>query len=226
MISDFFFKIVVLILAIYSLLAFVYGYINIIVLVLLLLATIVVYILTQKFNYSVAENKWRFLATMGSITTAISLLINANIFIKNEKTQVDQNTITFNKIISDTFGKIDDTFMREPEKLGYLYHNIHYASGHPRIQNSEQKRDKNLEFQQALRIFYAMEVIFIAGKLNERKDYPEYRGVYNLLDLYASSPLMKEYWKTLRYNFSPAFIKFIEEEFYNYRQSTDVVFVS
>ena len=224
--TDFFFKIVVLILAIYSLLAFVYGYINIIVLVLLLLATTIVYILTQEFNYSVAENKWRFLATMGSITTAISLLINANVFIKNEKTQVDQNTINFNKIISDSFGKIEDNFMREPEKLGYLYHNIHYASGHPLIPNLEQKRDKNLEFQQALRIFYAMEVIFIAGKLNERKDLPEYRGVYNLFDLYASAPLMREYWKTLRYNFSPAFIKFIEEEFYNYRQSTDIVFVS
>lgn len=224
--SDFFFKIVVLILAIYSLLAFVYGYINIIVLVLLLLATTIIYILTQEFNYNVAENKWRFLATMGSITTAISLLINANVFIKNEKTQGDQNMINFNKIISDSFGKIEDNFMREPEKLGYLYHNIHYASGHPLIPDLETKRDKNLEFQQALRIFYAMEIIFIAGKLNERKDLPEYRGTINLFDIYASSPLMREYWKTLRYNFSPAFIKFIEEEFYNYRQSTDVVFVS
>ena len=224
--TDFFFKIVVLILAIYSLLAFVYGYINIIVLVLLLLATTVFYILTQEFNYNVAENKWRFLATMGSITTAISLLINASVFIKNEKTQNDQNTINFNKIISDSFGKIEDTFMREPEKLGYLYHNIHYASGHPLIPDLEKKRDKNLEFQQALRIFYAMEIIFIAGKLNQHKDDPQYRGIFNLFDIYASSPLMKEYWKTLRYNFSPNFSNFIEDEFYNYRQSTDVVFVS
>ena len=223
--TNFFFKIVVLILSIYSLLAFVYGYINIIILVLLLLATTIIYILTQEFNYSVAENKWRFLATMGSITTAISLLINASVFIKNEKTQVDQNTINFNRIVSDSFGKIEDNFMRDAGKLGYLYHNIHYASGHPVIPNLEKQRDKSLEFQQALKIFYAMEVIFIAGKLTERKDLPEYRGIINLFDIYASAPLMREYWKTLRYNFSPAFIKFIEEEFYNYRQSTDVVFV-
>ena len=223
---DFFFKIVVLIISIYTLLAFAYGYINTIILVLLILATTVIYILTQQFDYSVAENKWRFLATMGSITTAISLLINASVFIKNERTQVDQNTINFNKIISDSFGKIEDTFMRESNKLGYLYHNIHYASGHPLIPDLEKKRDKNLEFQQALRIFYAMEIIFIAGKLDERKDQPEYRGIINLFDIYASSPLMREYWKTLRYNFSPAFIKFIEDEFYNYRLSTDVVFVA
>lgn len=223
---DFFFKIIVLIISIYTLLAFVYGYINTIVLVLLALATIVIYILTQQFDYSVAENKWRFIATMGSITTAISLLINASVFIKNERTQVDQNTINFNKIISDSFGKIEDTFMREPNKLGYLYHNIHYASGHPLIPDLEKNRDKNLEFQQALRIFYAMEIIFIAGKLDERKDQPEYRGIINLFDIYASSPLMREYWKTLRYNFSPSFIKFIEDEFYNYRLSTDVVFVT
>jgi len=223
---DFFFKIIVLIISIYTLLAFVYGYINTIVLVLLMLATIVIYILTQEFGYIVAENKWRFLATMGSITTAISLLINASVFIKNERTQVDQNTINFNKIISDSFGKIEDTFMREPNKLGYLYHNIHYASGHPLIPGLEKNRDKNLEFQQALRIFYAMEIIFIAGKLDERKDLPEYRGIVNLFYTYSSSPLMREYWKTLRYNFSPAFIKFIEDEFYNYRLSTDVVFVA
>lgn len=223
--SDFFFKIVVLLISIYAILAFIYGYINTILLILLMLALTVIYILTQKFDYSVAENKWRFLATMGSITTAISLLINANVFIKNERTQVDQNTINFNKIISDSFGKIEDNFMREPDKLGYLYHNIYYASGHPVIPNLEKKRDKNIEFQQALRIFYAMEIVFIAGKLNEHKDDPQYRGVFNLFDIYASSPLMKEYWRTLRYNFSPAFIKFIEEEYYNYRLSTNIVFI-
>jgi hypothetical protein len=224
--SDFFFRIIVLIIFIYAILAFIYGYVNTIVLVLLLLAIVVIYILTQEFDYAVAENKWRFLATIGSITTAISLLINASVFIKNEKTQVDQNTINFNKIVSDSFGKIDDNFMREPQKLGYLYHDIYYTSGHPTIPDLAKTRDRNLEFQQALRIFYAMEVVFIAGKLDQRKDLPEFRGILNVFDTYASSPLMREYWKTLRYSFSPAFIKFIEEEFYNYRISTDVVFVS
>jgi hypothetical protein len=190
-----------------------------------MLVITVIYILTQNFDYSVAENKWRFLATMGSITTAISLLINANVFIKNEKTQVDQNIINFNKIVSDSFGKIEDNFMREPDKLAYLYHNIYYASGHPVTSDLEKKRDKSIEFQQALRIFYAMEIVFIAGKLNEHKDDLQYRGIFNLFDIYASSPLMKEYWKTVRYNFSPAFIKFIEDEYYNYRLSTDVVFI-
>jgi len=223
--SDFFFKIIVIIIFIYAILGFIYNYLNLIVLILLGLAVTVVYILTQRFGYSVEENKWRFLATMGSITTAISLLINASVFIKNERTQVDQNTISFNKIISDSFGKIDDTFMRESNKLGFLYHNIYYASGHPYSPNLEKSRDRNLEFQQALKIFYAMEVVFIAGKLDERKDNPEYRGIINLFDIYASSPLMREYWKTLRYNFAPSFIKFIETEFYNYRISTDVVFI-
>jgi hypothetical protein len=216
----------VLIIFIYSILAFIYGYVNTIILILLLLAVIVLYILTQKFNYSVAENKWRFLATICSITTAISLLINANAFIQNEKAQTDQNTINFNKIIADSFGKIEDNFMRDSDKLGYLYHDIHYPSGHPTISNLSTKRDKNLEFQQALKIFNAMEIIFIAGKLEEKKDKPEFRGVINLFYLYSSSPLMKEYWKTLRYNFAPTFIQFIEEEFYNYRLSTESVFVS
>jgi hypothetical protein len=224
--TDFFFRIVVLIIFIYAIIAFIYGFINTIVLVLLTLAVVIIYILTQEFKFSVAENKWRFLATIGSITTAISLLINASVFIKNEKTQVDQNMISFNKIVSDSFGKLEDNFMRESDKLGYLYHDIYFASGHPLASNLAEKRDKNLEFQQALKIFYAMELVFIAGKLKEKKDLPEYRGILNLFDIYTSSPLMREYWKTLRYNFSPGFIKFIEEEFYNYRISTDLVFVS
>lgn len=224
--ADFFFKIIVLIVSIYAILAFFYGYINTILLALILLGIGIFYVLTQRFDYSVAENKWRFLATIGSITTAISLLINASVFIKNEKTQVEQNTINFNKIVADSFGKIEDNFMREPDKLGYLYHNIHYASGHPITPGLEKYRDKNLEFQQATKIFYAMEIVFIAGKLNERKDLPENRGIINLFDIYASSPLMRKYWKTLRYNFSPSFIKFIEDEFYTYRLSTNVVFVS
>ena len=223
--SDFFFRIVVLIIFIYVIIAYINQYISTILLIFVLLGTGIFYIFTQEFNYSVAENKWRFLATVGSITTAVTLLINANVFIRNEKSQVDQNLINFNKIIADSFGKIEDNFMRESDKLGYLYHDIHYSSGHPKIPNIESKRDKNLEFQQALKIFYAMEIVFIAGKLDERKSDPEYRGVINLFDMYSSSPLMKQYWKTLRYNFSPSFIKFIEEEFYNYRISTDVVFV-
>jgi len=224
--SEFIFRIVVLIVFIYAIIAYLNEYINTILLVFLLLGTVIFYIFTQEFNYSVAENKWRFLSTIGSITISISLILNASAFIKNERTQVDQNNINFNKIISDTFGKIEDSFMRETDKLGYLYHNIYYSSGHPKIGNIDSKRDKNLEFQQVLKIFNAMEIVFIAGKLDERKNDPEYRGVINLFDMYASSPLMKQYWKTLRYNFSPSFIKFIEEEFYNYRLSTDIVFVS
>jgi len=134
--------------------------------------------------------------------------------------------ISFNKIVSDSFGKLEDNFMRESDKLGYLYHDIYFASGHPVTPGLAEKRDKNLEFQQALKRFYAMEIVFIAGKLQEKKNITEYRGILNLFDIYTSSPLMREYWKTLRYNFSPGFIKFIEEEFYNYRISTDLVFVS
>lgn len=223
--SDFFFRIVVLIIFIYAIIAYINQSINTLILIFITLGSAIFYIFTQEFNYSVEENKWRFLSTIGSITISISLILNANAFIRNEKSQVDQNTINFNKIISDSFGKIEDNFMRETDKLGYLYHDIHYSSGHPKMPNIESKRDKNLEFQQALKIFYAMEIVFIAGKLDERKDDPEYRGVINLFDMYSSSPLMKQYWKTLRYNFSPSFIKFIEEEFYNYRISTDVVFV-
>ena len=224
--TDFFFKLVVLILFIYAIIAFIYGFINTIVLVLMVLAIIVSYILTQEFNYIVAENKWRFLATIGSITTAISLLINASVFIKNEKTQTEQNMINFNKIFSDSFGKIEDNFIRESAKLGYLYHDIYYASGHQGNSDLAKTRDKNLEFQQALKIFNAMEVVFIAGKLRSNKNLPEYRGIMNVFDIFTSSPLMREYWKTLRYNFSPGFIEFIEKEFYNYRISTEQVFVS
>lgn len=224
--TDFFFRIVVLIIFIYAILAFVYGFINTIVLVLIILAIVVIYILTQQFDYSVAENKWRFLATIGSITTAISLLINASVFIKNEKAQVDQNMISFNKIVSDSFGKLEDNFMKDSQKLGYLYHDIYYASGHPTNLDLVKTRDKNLEFQQALKIFNAMEIVFIAGKLKTNKNRPEYRGIMNVFDIYTSSPLMREYWKTLRYNFSPGFIEFIEKEFYNYRISTEQVFVT
>ena len=224
--TDFFFRIVVLIIFIYAIIAFIYGFINTIVLVLIILAMIVTYILTQQFDYSVAENKWRFLATIGSITTAISLLINASVFIKNEKTQVDQNMISFNKIVSDSFGKLEDNFMKDSQKLGYLYHDIYFASGHPSTPDLAKTRDKNLEFQQALKIFNAMEIVFIAGKLKTNKDRPEYRGIMNVFDIYTSSPLMREYWKTLRYNFSPGFIEFIEKEFYNYRISTEQVFVT
>lgn len=224
--TDIFFRIVVLIIFIYAIIAFIYGFINTIILVLIILAMIVTYILTQQFDYAVAENKWRFLATIGSITTAISLLINASVFIKNEKTQVDQNMISFNKIVSDSFGKLEDNFMKDSQKLGYLYHDIYYASGHPSNPDLAKTRDKNLEFQQALKIFNAMEIVFIAGKLEENKNRPEYRGIINVFDIYTSSPLMREYWKTLRYNFSPAFIEFIENEFYNYRISTEQVFVT
>lgn len=223
--SDFFFKIIVLIIFIYAIIGFIYNYINTIVLFFLALILTFIYILTQQFGYVVEENKWRFLATIGSITTAISLLINANVFISNQRTQVDQTAINFFRIASDSFSKIDDNFMREPNKLGFLYHSIYNAYGNPYSPNLEKTRDMDLEFKQALKIFNVMEVVFIAGKLDERKDNPEYRGVINLFDIYASSPVMKEYWKTLRYNFTPDFIKFIETEFYNYRISRDVVFI-
>jgi hypothetical protein len=195
-------------------------------LILIFIGSGVLFLLTQEFNYSVAENKWRLLATIGSITTAVSLLINANVFIKNEKVQAEQNLINFNKILSDSFGKIEDNFMSKPKELGYLYHDIHYASGHPSMKDLSKTRDKSLEFQQALKIFRAMEVVFIAGDLNKNKNDPRYRGIVNLFDMYASSALMREYWKTIRYNFSPGFIRFIESDFYNYRISTNKVFVT
>lgn len=222
----YFFRLFILIIFIYIVIAYLYGFVNTIVLILVLIGSGVLFILTQEFNYSVAENKWRLLATIGSITTAISLLINANVFIKNEKVQSEQNLINFNKILSDSFGKIEDNFMSKSKELGYLYHDIHYSSGHPSMKDLSKTRDKSLEFQQALKIFKAMEVVFIAGNLKQTKNDPRNRGIVNLFDMYASSALMKEYWKTIRYNFSPDFIRFIESEYYNYRISTNKVFVT
>lgn len=222
----YFFRLFLLIMSVYIIILYIYNIIKTIVLILVLIGTCVIFILTQKFDYTVADNKWRLLATIGSVTTAISLLINANVFIKNEKAQNEQNLINFNKILSDSFGKIEDNFMNKANELGYLYHDIHYSSGHSTNKDLSKTRDRSLEFQQALRIFKAMEVVFIAGNLKNTKDDPKNRGVINLFYMYSSSALMKEYWKTIRYNFSPEFIRFIENEYYNNRISTNKVFVT
>jgi hypothetical protein len=224
--KEFFIRIFSLIIFIYTLIAFAYNMISTIIFTLMMFGLFVLFLMTDKFKVAVPADRWRLFAMIGSITTAVSLLINANIFIRNEKVQGDQNLINFNKIVSDSFGKIDDTFIKYPDRLGYLYHDIYYSSGHPLISDLEKYRDKNLEFQQAFSIFQAMEVTFIAGKLDENKDKPEFRGILNTIDMFASSNLMRDYWKTIKFNFSPKFIKFLEDEYFNNRLSTDKVFVT
>jgi hypothetical protein len=210
---------------IYALFAFSYNFINALILVLIVLFLVITYLLTQTFAYKVPLDKFRLFALIGSMTTSFSLLINATVFIRNEDTARKQNMINFNKVSSDIFNQIDNRFFEYKDKLGYLYQNIFKSIGHKQEQDDIKLRDKHYEFQQALNIFHGLDYIYTAGSLKENKDKMEFRGIMNIFDTYASSPLMQDYWKTQQFSFSPDFIHFMEENFFTKRLSTNKVFV-
>jgi hypothetical protein len=214
---------ITIIIIIYSLFAYYYNFINTLLFVFIFLILFFINLIFQKFRVNVPMDKWRLFAIFGSITTSLSLLINAVIFLRNNDTSKITNLINFNKTVFDVFKEINSNFITYNKELGYMYNSIFSRYKSDNNKDNENERNKDLEFIQALIIYRGLNDIYISGNLEVNKNNIEYKGLMNTFNLYTSSNLMREYWKNIKYSLSPDFIKFMENNIFNKRITTDIV---
>lgn len=211
-----------IIIIIYSLFAYYYNFINTLLFVFIFLVLFFLNIIFQKIRINVSMEKWRLFAIFGTIAASLSLLINAVVFLRNEDTLKRSNLINFNKNIFDIFKEINSNFITYNKELGYMYNSIFsiYKNDNEKHLN---ERNKDLEFKQAFIIYRGFNDIYISGNLEVNKDNKDYNGIINTFSVYTSSNLMREYWKKIKSNLSPDFIKFMENNIFNKRLTTNVV---
>lgn len=217
------------IIIIYSLFAYYYNFINTLLFVFIFLVLFFLNIIFQKIRINVSMEKWRLFAIFGTIAASLSLLINAVVFLRNEDTSKRTNLINFNKNVFDIFKEINSNFITYNKELGYMYNKIFHNNSNNSSNNSSNndkhlnERNKDLEFKQAFIIYRGLNDIYISGNLEVNKDNKDYNGIINTFNVYTSSDLMREYWKKIKYSLSPDFIKFMENDIFNKRLTTNVV---
>lgn len=216
-------SLITIIIIIYSLFAYYYNFINTLLFVFIFLILFFINLIFQKFRINVSMDKWRLFAIFASITTSLSLLINAVVFLRNEDTSKRTNLINFNKTVFDVFKEINSNFITYNKELGYMYNTIFSNYKNTYDNESKNERNKDLEFKQAFIIYKGLNDIYISGNLESNKNNNEYTGVMNTFSLYTSSDLMREYWKNIKYSLSPDFIKFMENNVFNKRINTNIV---
>jgi hypothetical protein len=215
-------SLITIIIIIYSLFAYYYNFINTLLIVFIFLILFFINLIFQKFRVNISMDKWRLFAIFGSITTSLSLLINAIVFLRNEDTSKRTNLINFNKTVFDVFKEINSNFIIYNKELGYMYNSI-FSNYKNNNNNNNNERNKDLEFKQAFIIYKGLNDIYLSGNLEVNKNNNEYKGVMNTFSVYTSSDLMREYWKNIKYSLSPDFIKFMENNIFNKRINTNVV---
>lgn len=222
---------VAVIIAIYTIIAYFYNTFNITLVSFIFLALFLGYFLTKSNLPKISDEKWRLFALMGSVTTAVSLMINASVFVRNESTARVQNLMTFYKLMMDIVKDIESDFMKYPKELGYLYHDIFGVLG----DRGESKkkflstRDMDMEYKMAMKIFRGFETMFLTGDMLfgvENKDMPEFKGIISTLDTYVSSSLMRDYWRKMKPTFNDKYARVFIDNFYGGRAKTAQTYVS
>jgi hypothetical protein len=223
------FKFISGIILIYAITAYYYNTINVTLISFIILALFLGYLLTKTDLPKITDDKWRLFALIGSITTAVSLMINASVFVRNESTTRIQNLITFNKLMMDIVKDIENDFMKYPKELGYLYHDIFGVLGNKSMKNYQVTRDIDMEYKMAMKIFRGFETMFLTGDMLfgvENKDMPEFKGIISTLNTYASSSLMREYWRKVKPMFNDKYARVFIDMFYGGRAGTNQTYVS
>ena len=220
---------VAVIITIYTLTAYFYDTFNVTLVFFIFLALILGYFLTKSDLPKITDEKWRLFALMGSVTTAISLMINASVFVRNESTSRVQNLMNFYKLMMDIVKDIETDFMRYPKELGFLYHDIFGVLGDKGMRNFQATRDMDMEYKMAMKIFRGFETMFLTGDMLfgvENKDMPEFKGIISTLDTYLSSSLMRDYWRKMKPTFNDKYARVFIDNFYGGRAGTSQTYIS
>ena len=196
-----FIYIIEVVIFIYVLIAFAFNYITGVLAISIIIILIAVYILTIPKIYDISDKQWKMFAIFGAIITVISLLINGINTIRNNSLTEIQNLTNFYKYSLEITRNIEDTFMRYPNELGYLMNDIYQTIGKNPVKNYSSTRDLDLEYLAALKIFKAIETVFLVGfnvyGIQKITD-PDFQGVSSTMHTMFTSKLMKNYWVQLK----------------------------
>lgn len=145
---------------------------------------------------------------------SFSLLISAYEFYKKAEVEKANTELKFAQISTNMYKFITQIFIDNPD-LDRLYYSIYGTLGYP-YQSSEDSGGngevKKKEFYVVSYILNTFEDAYYNLDLHYHSKDSKYNGIINTFKLWFSSEKVLEIWKTVKNNYSPEFIKFIEKK--------------
>lgn len=158
---------------------------------------------------------------------SFSLLISAYEFYKKIEVEKANTELKFAQISTSMYKFITQIFIDNSD-LDQLYYSIYGTLGYPYQVSTEKTSNidsRKKEFYVVSYIINTFEDAYYNLDLMYNSKKSKYNGIINTFKLWFSSDKVIEIWKTVKDNYSPEFIHFIEREILNDKYLSSKVYI-